>query len=444
MYGEQSLKKKPITRKFIRKFRIHFYYLLTKVLYKLRIRFFIFQSFKGIGHQATEPATFILERKLGLMPYRYIVIFEGSHFYETNMRVLPLFEMWKKHFLCYVLINSEGMINKCKLYFSHQLLYFRKFFRKKYDLLIDNQYHVLSKKIANRAMTLNNFSNKPLLKLPRKYQVKGEEILRHWGIKPNDWFVLFHNRESKYMNIFEGDPYKYESKYSHRNGSVERYSSAIELIIKRGGKCIRFGHYYEPLKHFDSNKVIDYSSSRFHSPEMDMFLLQNCHFFLASDSGPAQTAGYFGTPVVQVNSAPFTALPYFQRDLGLLKLHYHEKEKRYLNFNEIVSNKLLLNSNDSSIYEEAGIKLIDNSQEEICEVCKEMLDRLDGIEECCEENELLQKKFKALFSPLDYPCDFPGQIGKTFLKKYSFLLLDSGCRSISSKEPQNNFALQPK
>ena len=68
-----------------------------------------------------------------------------------------------------------------------------------------------------------------------------------------------------------------------------------------------------------------------------------------------------------------------------------------------------------------GIKVEDNTPEEINELVLEMLDKLEGKIKYTEEDEALQERFKALPTPYGTnPANC--RIGREFLRKYAGLL----------------------
>jgi putative glycosyltransferase (TIGR04372 family) len=73
-------------------------------------------------------------------------------------------------------------------------------------------------------------------------------------------------------------------------------------------------------------------------------------------------------------------------------------------------------------YWKAGLKVIENTPEEILDLVKEMNQRLDGTWKMKEGDAELQKEFKSLFKK-DSPCyGFPSMIGTEFLRKNKELL----------------------
>ena len=76
----------------------------------------------------------------------------------------------------------------------------------------------------------------------------------------------------------------------------------------------------------------------------------------------------------------------------------------------------------SDQYVDMGIKLLENTPEEIREVTIEMEERLNGTWETTEEDEDLQKRFWKLFKPIDRRGEINIRIGAAFIKKYHALL----------------------
>ena len=73
-------------------------------------------------------------------------------------------------------------------------------------------------------------------------------------------------------------------------------------------------------------------------------------------------------------------------------------------------------------YEKAGLKVVENTPEEILDLAIEMNKSVDGTIKYSEEDEKLQKKFKSLFKPHHVGYDTPARIGTEFLKKNKELL----------------------
>ncbi|MFA5101456.1 MAG: hypothetical protein WC547_11280, partial [Candidatus Omnitrophota bacterium] len=77
-------------------------------------------------------------------------------------------------------------------------------------------------------------------------------------------------------------------------------------------------------------------------------------------------------------------------------------------------------------FEQAGLRSVENTPEDIRDIVLEMLDRIGGNFRYTADDELLQERFKSLMGPEHYSYGAVSRIGRDFLKKYSELLEDTG------------------
>ena len=224
----------------------------------------------------------------------------------------------------------------------------------------------------------NDWGSRPvLLKLKPDDFKWGWEILKNYGIPNGAWFVCVHNRDSNFSTVDE-------FLHSHRNGDQKNLVLAVEEIIKRGGWVIRIGSGSSKLLDLiESEKYIDYPTSKYSSDRMDIFLCAQAKFILGNTSGIALVGSVFGTPCALANMAPISATGFNATDISFPKLHWSMSENRYINLQEIY--KLgLLDARTASEYEKAKVKLIENSAEDIRDLCIEMLLYLESTNKCSE------------------------------------------------------------
>jgi putative glycosyltransferase (TIGR04372 family) len=245
---------------------------------------------------------------------------------------------------------------------------------------------------------------------------RGWVNLRRLAVPENAWFACVHCRESDYS-------YKRGRDIATiHDADVNNYFPAMEEIVDRGGWIIRIGDpFMKPIPKMKN--VIDYAHLDIKSDWMDVFLCASCKFLLGSNSGLSALPSAFGVPCAIANvGGPISAvLPYGPEDIGIPKFLWSEKEKRYLNFQEILSSPVgdfpfdyLFSAND--------IRAVENSPEDIKELAIEMLDRLEGKLEYSEEDERLQAHFKSLMKPGHYSYGAISRVGRDFLRKYERLL----------------------
>jgi putative glycosyltransferase (TIGR04372 family) len=246
----------------------------------------------------------------------------------------------------------------------------------------------------------------PLLALTDLDQKRGQECLQSLGVPADAWFVALHVRGGR------------EKARSTRDADIATYRMAIESIVARGGWVFRMGDpSMEPLPPMP--QVIDYAHSEARRDWMDVFLWARCRFFIGIQSGPLMVPPTFGVPCVITNwSSPAIRL-WFTRDLYIFKLHWSETEARYLSFTE-VSSSALASAESSDYLASRGIKLVDNTPEEINDVVVEMLDRLDGKLKYSKEDEQLQERFNR--TSVSNTQNTNARIGRDFLRKWAHLV----------------------
>ncbi|WP_257168463.1 TIGR04372 family glycosyltransferase [Bradyrhizobium sp. SRS-191] len=115
-----------------------------------------------------------------------------------------------------------------------------------------------------------------------------------WGMKPDDWYVCLHIRDSSHYSEVDG------TGQTHRNAPLETYLEAISNITRRGGWVIKLGGPNAPrLPPLD--RAIDYAQSAFRSELMDICLIRNARAFIGTTSGLTNVAISLGIPSALVN-----------------------------------------------------------------------------------------------------------------------------------------------
>ena len=249
----------------------------------------------------------------------------------------------------------------------------------------------------------------PLLTLTKSDHERGWECLQALGVPPEAWFVGLHVRDDTGI----GNPAN-----CVRNSDITTYRLAIESIVARGGWVIRMGDpSMKPLP--PMSHVIDYIHSEFRSDWMDVFLWARCRFFIGTNSGPIVVPPTFGVPCVITNWTSLGLRPWFNKDLLIFKLNWSKSEARYLNFKEVISSALgLIESNE--YLASVGVRLVDNTPEEINDVVVEMMDKLDGKIVYSKGDEELQERFNKLYINNHRMAN--ARIGRDFLRKWEHLL----------------------
>jgi putative glycosyltransferase (TIGR04372 family) len=150
----------------------------------------------------------------------------------------------------------------------------------------------------------------PLPRLSSEQIEQGWKKLESWGISRNSWFVALHVRD---VGLVSGG----NEMDSLRNAEIATYQQAIRRVNEAGGHVVKIG-------------------SRTKTPDglLDVFLLSQARFMIATNSGPAWVAGSFGTPVLLTNWAPIGIKYHYPNVIMLPKRLWSRKENRLLTEDE--------------------------------------------------------------------------------------------------------------
>ena len=175
----------------------------------------------------------------------------------------------------------------------------------------------------------------------------------------------------------------------------------------------------KPLPKERHAKIIDYALD-FRSDFMDVYLIAHCKYILSTNCGITNVAQLFNVPEAWANVAPIRFSPFLSSSRFILKKLWSQEKNRLLTYNEIIEN--YFNVMETKKYEDAEIKLIENTSDEILDLAIEMNDLVDGRLHYSEEDENRQKYFKSLFGEKRINCGFTARIGNEYLKKNKDLM----------------------
>lgn len=229
---------------------------------------------------------------------------------------------------------------------------------------------------------------RPLIQLPANLKSEAEIKFAELYIKGE--FVCIHAREKNEKKINYGEEYARETMISNCN--INSFQKACLYLQQEEIQTVRMGKF--ECSECTIPGVIDYAN-KYYDELMDFYLLQNCKFMVASNSGLWVLPGYFGRPCIIVNAVGMNtgweSCVFMEQNMYIPKKFWSEEKRRCLNLYEV------LNIVDEchvyySNYREKKVSLIDNTEEEIYEAVMEMNLRLDGKwQESAEEKECMQK-----------------------------------------------------
>ena len=152
-------------------------------------------------------------------------------------------------------------------------------------------------------------------------------------------------------------------------------------------------------KPFISNnpKIIDYANSNLRSDFMDIYLGAKCSFCITTDTGFQDLPLIFRKPMAQLCVPVGHLFTFKERFILITKHHILKKEKRRLSLSEIFTHGLAY-VDDSKIFEQKGIELVENTKEEIKDLVMEMVENLESNKKLNSEDEKLQATFRSLYA----------------------------------------------
>lgn len=216
----------------------------------------------------------------------------------------------------------------------------------------------------------------PHIAFTRAEEKRGLAGLRALGMPEDAKWVCIVNRDPMYLRATQpGYDYAY---HSFRDSSIDNYREAAIALAQRGYWVLRMGTFVEaPMKLSDAN-FLDYACSGRRSDFMDVYLGAKCAFTISNGTGFDGIPMIFRRPICFVNEAPFEYLSTWMKDsLAIWKHHLYGNGERMPIADIIASGAGLFSRNAQ--FEEAGIRLQENTPTEIKDVALEMDDRLKGI-----------------------------------------------------------------
>ena len=247
----------------------------------------------------------------------------------------------------------------------------------------------------------------------------GKNAIQNLGIPDGHPFICFHARDSAFLKKVNRK--KDFSYHNYRDSSIQNHVPAAEEMTKRGNYAVRMGSIVEEPVNCSNPQVIDYATNGQRTDFNDIYIGSHCRFFISSDSGISIIPEIFRIPIVYVNKTSMNIIhTWALNGLFIFKKFFLQKERRYMNFLEIMNLKFG-GVDTPEILSRLNLELTENTPDEIWAVTVEMDERLNGTWETTKEDEKLQKRFWALFG-LDKLKSPDLRIGADYLRQNKDLL----------------------
>ncbi len=237
----------------------------------------------------------------------------------------------------------------------------------------------------------------PHLKFTAEEEARGAAGLRMMGIPNGTPFVCLIVRDSAYLDAHQSKDWSY---HNYRDSDIQNYVLAAEELADRGYFVLRMGVKVRESINTKHPRIIDYAVNGMRDDFMDIYLGAKCAFCISTSTGFDAVPAIFRRPIVFVNMAPLGYLQTYRTQyIGITKHHFSADSDRELTLREIFTNGagFCLRTSD---FESNGVKLIENTPEEIRDVVVEMADRLEGTWQPGPNDDALQRRFWEI-----YPAD---------------------------------------
>jgi putative glycosyltransferase (TIGR04372 family) len=246
----------------------------------------------------------------------------------------------------------------------------------------------------------------PHLEFTPEEEARGAAGLRAMGIPEGVRLVCLNVRDSAYLDAQQPADW---SSHNYRDSDIQNYVLVAEELADRGYFVIRMGAKVREAMKTNHPKIIDYAVNGMRSDFMDIYLGSKCAFCIGSSTGWDLVPGVlFRRYVLFTNLLPLGYLPtYSDKFIFTTKRHILTAQCRELSLNEIFNHGVGF-CLETSDYASKGVKLIENTPEEIRDVVIEMAERLNGTWQPHEDDEVLQRRFWKIF-PTDAVDAYQGR-----------------------------------
>jgi putative glycosyltransferase (TIGR04372 family) len=314
---------------------------------RLALRIFSWSDFSALGHLGILDK-YIKGEMLGIIPRCTNVILGATHEFSNPAYL----RYWEKYFS--LITNPKTISSLTPL-----------------SRVLGQHFSVIRVREDVRSVTTfagqvqlqwEAEGRRPLLQLNKEHREQGYRRLRELGLPEGAWFVGLHVREGK------------DRMRDVRNADIMTYRLAIDEIANRGGWVLRMGDASaRPLPSWPN--TVDYAHSIGRQDWMDIFLWAEGRFFIGSGSGPQVIPTTFGKPVAIANYGPIPTVVCGKDDIllpkdylkGQIELTLAERMSPSYGFRESVD-----------AFAAMGVRIVDNTPEELRELVIEMMDRLEG------------------------------------------------------------------
>lgn len=198
---------------------------------------------------------------------------------------------------------------------------------------------------------------------------RGAQGLLNLGIPIENKFVCLMVRDSAYLPEL--------NYHSYRDGDINKYILAAEELTRRGYYVIRMGAAVNQKLESKNPKIIDYATNGHRSDFMDIYLGAKCTFCVSTSTGFDAVPTIFRRPNVFITVPVGYIYTFSKNFLSITKHHISIKDGHELSLDEIFDHNVAY-ALSTDIFTDNGVRLVENSPEEIRDLVIEMDERING------------------------------------------------------------------
>ena len=260
------------------------------------------------------------------------------------------------------------------------------------------------------------------LKFTNKEIKTGEELIEKLGIKSP--FVCLLVRDSEYLKNIGGKyrTKRIEEQNKYRDCDINSYNKAVEWLLDNNFSVIRMGKWSKQKYQIKHDRFMDYSKSPYRSDFMDIYLIYKCKFFITTGTGLDAVASAFRKPLLYTNYLPYLMFSSHNDNILIIfKKLFDINSGEMLSINEILNREaeLLLQTNQ---YVNKNIFIKNNSEKELLEATKEMVELAINKKPIIDSHKRLQEQFLSEIGKSDHFADVHTGVSNIYSKiGYHFL-----------------------
>jgi putative glycosyltransferase (TIGR04372 family) len=237
-------------------------------------------------------------------------------------------------------------------------------------------------------------------------------------------FICFFSRTSSYLkHLHVGGEIRRAEEIptsNIRDSSILDYLPAAEELARRGYWCFRMGAVVDeaiPLRH---EQIIDYAN-RFRSELLDIYLVSHCDLILSDTTGLRDLAFMFRRPTATANCFNLLLL-HSWAGVFMPKKYILERENRLFTLRELIMNGggPAAPSQWPAYAAKLGLRIEDNSSDEVLEMTCEAIERLNGTWIETPEDLARQERVRSLYAgqSLELGGPMKAVLSSSFLRRH--------------------------